>query len=107
MNIIGQCKIFKREYEGKEMYSTSLTNKNIDGTYENMYISAQLPKGTMLENNTKINVVKGFMSFYRNRNGLAMPKVVIQEFEVVKPLDNTPKYEETIGYYETSNDLPF
>lgn len=116
MDITGEIKILKRNYEGKDLYSTSLTNKNIDGTYENYYISAQLPKGAILENNTKIKVVKGFMSFYRNKNGLPQPKAVIQAFEVVKPLDTTPRYEENIGHYDDNSsyystyfgdDLPF
>ena len=105
MQVLGICKIFKKEYEGKELYSTSLTNKNMDGTYINMYISCQLPKGTSVENNTKINIKKGFMSFYRNKNGLAQPKVIVQEFEIVKPMDNMPKYEETPPYY--TDGLPF
>ena len=104
MNIVGTIKVFKKEYEGKELYSTSLTNKNIDGTYENMYISCQLPKGVRLENNIKINIIKGFMSFYRNKSGLAQPKLVVQEFEIEK--DITPKYEETPSYY-SDDDLPF
>ena len=106
MNITGTIKIFKREYEGKELYSTSLTNKNMDGTYENMYITAQLPKGTVLDNNTKINVIKGFMSFYRNKIGLAQPKVVIQEFEIEGAVAE-PKNEETISYFDTPDGLPF
>lgn len=107
MNITGEIKIFKRNYEGKDLYSTSLTNKNKDGTYENMYIAAQLPKGAILENNTKIYITKGFMSFYRNKVGLAQPKAVIQEFEIVKPIDNTLQYEETPSYFYNSDQLPF
>ena len=121
MQISGELKIFKKEINGKTLYSTSLTNKNIDGTYENMYIAAQLPRGITLENNTKINVTRGFISFYRSKTGLAQPKVVIQEFEAIKPID-TPNYieettrlfadtgeviaENTIGYYQ-NDDLPF
>ena len=107
MNITGEIKIFKRNYEGKELYSTSLTNKNKDGTYENMYISAQLPKGVTLENNTKINITKGFMSFYKDKLGYAKPKVVIQEFELENGSETIPQYEETIGYYKETDELPF
>lgn len=107
MNITGEIIIFKDDYKGKELYSTSLTNKNLDGTKEYMKITAQLPKGATLENNTKINILKGFMSFYKNKTGLPQPKAVIQEFEIVKPVDTTPVYEETMAYYNTQEDLPF
>ena len=105
MQITGEAKIFKKEIEGKTLYSTSLTNKNMDGTYENMYITAQLPKGMSLENNTKINITKGFLSFYRNKNGLAQVKVVIQEFESLT--QTIPQYEETPSYFTPDSDLPF
>lgn len=94
MNITGKTMIFRNGYG----YYTTISNKNKEGQYENMYITAQLPKGTELENKTKINITKGFISFYRNKNGIAMPKFVIQEFET----ENNEDYEENFG-----NDLPF
>lgn len=103
MQILGEIKIFRKEINGKTLYSTSLTNKNVDGTYENMYISCSLPKGVELDNNTKITVTKGFLSFYRNKNGLAQVKAVIQDFEGVSI--QQPKYEETPPYY--TDGLPF
>ena len=90
MNINGSTMIFKNEYG----YSTSISNKNKEGQYESMYITIQLPKGTELENKTKINITKGFISFYKNRNGIAMPKFVIQEFETEQESED---YEENFG----------
>ena len=90
MNINGTTMIFKNEYG----YSTSILNKNKEGQYESMYITVQLPKGTELENKTKINITNGFISFYRNKNGIAMPKFVIQEFETEQATEN---YEENFG----------
>lgn len=88
MNINGKTMIFKREYEGKSFYSTNISNKDINGEYTNMYISVQLPKGTELDNQTKVNITKGFISFYKNKNGLAVPKFVIQEFETEETKQN-------------------
>jgi hypothetical protein len=82
--------IFKNEYG----YSTSISNKNKEGQYESMYITVQLPKGTELENKTRINVAKGFISFYKTKNGLAVPKFVIQEFETEQGSED---YEENFG----------
>ena len=77
MNISGNTIIFKNEYG----FSTTISNKNQEGQYENMRVSVQLPKGVELENKTKINVTKGFISFYKTKEGLPKPKFVIQEFE--------------------------
>lgn len=94
MNINGKTMIFKNEYG----YSTSISNKTKEGQYESMYITAQLPKGTELENRTRINVTKGFISFYKNKNGLAVPKFVIQEFETEqKETTQNDDFDENFG----------
>lgn len=80
MNISGKAVIFKKDFNGKEMYSTSISNKMADGSMENMYVSVQLPKGKSLENKSTIDVTKGFISFYKDKNGLAKPKFVIMEY---------------------------
>ena len=41
MQISGKTKIFK----GKYGYSCSISNKNQDGSYSNMFMQLQLPKG--------------------------------------------------------------
>lgn len=73
MNISGTVRIYKSEYEGRETYSTTISKKDQFGNYENLYISVQLPQGTSLENNSRINVTKGFLSFFKTRQGL--PKI--------------------------------
>lgn len=76
INITGETMIFKNEYG----YATTISRKNLQGEYEKMYITIQLPKGDELENMTIINIAKGFMSFYKDKNGLAKPKLVVQEY---------------------------
>lgn len=80
MQVTGLCRIFKKELNGKELYSTSISNKNQNGDWDKMYLSVQLPRNVVLENGTDINITKGFLSFYKNNNGFCMPKIVIQEF---------------------------
>lgn len=77
MNISGQTIIFKNEYG----YSTSISKKNENGTYEHMSVAIQLPKGTELENKTKINITNGFLTFYKTKGGLPKPKIVVMQFE--------------------------
>ena len=108
MNISGIMRIFKSEYEGKPNYSTTISKKDQFGNYENMYITVQLPKDVELENKTRIDVTRGFISFYKTKQGLPKVKAVVQEFKPVvaeEPTGFETNYEETPSYY--GDDLPF
>lgn len=107
MNISGTAKVYKREVNGNELYSTSISSKNINGDWEKMYISVQLPRNTTLENNTEINIIKGFLSFYKNKNGLSMPKVVIQEFQIKEEAEERSAIQQEEFYQDNENSLPF
>ena len=61
-----------------------------------MYLSVQLPKGVELENKTMIEITKGFMSFYKTKEGLPKLKIVVMEY-------NTENKIEEID----ERDLPF
>ena len=77
MNIEGKTLVFKNDYG----YSTAISKKNADGTYDKMYISLQLPKETELNNATFIDVEDGFLSFYKDKNGIAKPKIVVKKYK--------------------------
>lgn len=81
LQLVGITKIFAKELDGKTVYSTSISSKNIDGTYDKMYVTVQFPKGTIIENKTDITILESFISFYRNKVGLAIPKIVVMKFE--------------------------
>lgn len=93
IKISGNIYVFKND---KGAYSTSISKKNEDGSYENMRISVNFRKGTELENKTKINVTNGFLSFWKNNQGLPQLKLVVLEFE-----------KETNENEEYKDDLPF
>ena len=78
MNITGKTMIFKSDYG----YSTAISNKNQNGTYDKMYLQVQLPKGVELENKTFINITKGFLSFYQTKEGLPKIKIVVMEYKI-------------------------
>lgn len=108
MNITGKIIIFKSEYG----YSTAISKKNQDGEYENMYLSVQLPRGVELENKTIINITKAFLSFYKNKDGLAKPKIVVMEYTI--DADEQYKQDEREAIQNENNmdvvfggDLPF
>lgn len=94
MKITGETMIFKNDIG----YSTSISNKKEDGTYENMSISVNFRKGVELENKTKINITDGFLSFYKTKNDEKRLKLVVMEFET-----NEIPFKET----DEDLDLPF
>lgn len=119
MNISGTMRIYKNELEGRTSYSTTISKKDQFGNYENLYISVQLPRDVALESNSRINVTKGFLSFYKTRQGLPKIKAVVQEFEneitetTTLYADNgVPIAQSTQNYYDSqanyyNDDLPF
>lgn len=93
MKVTGETMIFRSE----KGYSTSISNKNQNGEWESMYISVTLPKGTNIENKTKINVTDGFLSFWKDKNGLARPKLVVMKYQM----------NDTNVFNYESDELPF
>ena len=69
MNITSKdTMIFKKEHEGKIYYRAGLSRKKQDGSYEKGYIDVKLPKDVELDNQTKIDITKGFLSFYNYKD---------------------------------------
>lgn len=96
--LTGEIMIFKGDYG----YSTSVSNKKPDGTYDKMYISVQMPKDVELENQTTINITNGFLSFYKTKEGLPKAKIVVLDYEVKNKKQET---ENTDNY--STDYLPF
>ena len=80
LKITGETTIFKND---KGYYSTGVSTKLMDGSYDNAYITVQFKKGTDIENKTKINITNGFMSFYKTQDGKPIFKIVVLEFTQV------------------------
>lgn len=97
MNITGRTKIFR----GKYGYSCSISNKQQDGNYDNMFIQLQLPKGIEPVDRTIIEITRGFLSFYRTKDGKQIPKIVALEIK-----QDEPK-QETVEEAYVPDDLPF
>lgn len=58
----------KEDENGKKHYRARVSRKNQNNEYENGYIDIRLPKDTELENKTKIDITKGFLSFYNYKD---------------------------------------
>lgn len=100
MQITGETMIFKND---KGNYSTSISNRKEDGSYENMFIAVNFKKGVELENKTKINITNAFLSFYKTKDGLAKPKIVVMEFEGT----NNTTTQATDFEITSDDELPF
>lgn len=96
-NITGEIMVYKNEYG----YSTTIANKDIEGNWDRMYVTIQLPKGQELENKSVILIEKGFLSFYKDKNGMPKIKAVIQVFDLIGIEDI--QVNETYS----DNELPF
>lgn len=88
MQVTGQILLFRNDFG----FSTSISNKKQDGTYENLAVSVMFKKDDLdaqkIPNKTKINIKNGFLSFYKGTNGFPKIRVVILEYDI---LDNIPE----------------
>ena len=103
MNSTGETLIFRNEFG----YSTSISRKNQNGEYEKMYLSVQLPKGVELENKTKINITKSFLSFYKNKQGLPQVKIVVMEYQTSEEAQEREAIQNEQNYNYDFGQLPF
>lgn len=79
--------IFKNEYQGNVFYSLGLSKKNQDGSYTNGYMSCQFKKGVTIEDKTKINIKKAWLSFYL-KDKETKPYIFIAEYELENAQNN-------------------
>lgn len=106
MDITGRVMIYRKDFENNIAYSTSIKNTTQDGAVKRLYISVQLPKGTILEDKTPIDVSKGFLTFYVDNKGYEKVKIVVMEFTTEKPTDVTNDvYDGTM--VASGDELPF
>ena len=117
MKISGETMIFKNDFG----YSTSISNKKQDGSYEHMYISVQFKKDDVeaqkMPNKTKVDIKNGFLSFYKASNGTAKPKLIITEYEIIdenKAQSQDDDYQDPFANVDVTetvvaddDDLPF
>ena len=98
MNISGKAKIWRKEMNGNNYYSTTISNKNMNGNWVNTYIPVQLPKDRELNNGTDIEIIKGFLSIYGQDKKI---KAVVQEYQIIN--ENAPQND----FISKDDELPF
>ena len=102
MDILGRTRIFKNEFNGRTSYCTTIAKKKEDGTYDKVkvYVPVTFKKG--METDGYIDVTKGFIDMFVDKNGLGKIKFVILEY---MKADNTGFSE--VAQDDFVSDLPF
>ena len=62
-------------------YSTSISNKNMEGKYERMYININFKKGNEpTSNQTRIRIDNGFLTFNVGKDGTKWIKIMVLDY---------------------------
>jgi len=105
----GSVMVFAKEYQERTFYSIGLSKKGMDGNYINGYINASFRKGVVIPNQTKIEITKGWLDFYINKDKHTVPQIFVMEFETESQEAPEPQ-EEVQGFQQLDDDdcsLPF
>lgn len=97
-NFEGETRIYKKEENGITKYYTQLSQKNINGEWENTYIDLQFPKDTILENKEDIFIKKSFLCWYKTKNGYIHYKLKVLEYEKTSKEEYVPNDETTLPF---------
>lgn len=104
--------VFRKDYNGKPIYTIGISKKDKNGTYINGYINCNFKKGADIPNRTKIKINKAWLDFYKKDNA-TIPTIFISGYDIVEEgnpfADFAVKTESNIGeQIEISPDcLPF
>ena len=106
--------LFRKDYEGKPLYSISLTRKNENGDYIHGYIQTYFLGGADIPNKSKIRINNGWLSFYL-KDGKTIPTIWTDDYTLVgEPKPKESEFEESSIKTEvqsqfeiTDDDLPF
>ena len=111
--------VFRKDYEGRPIYSIGLSRKDKNGEYVKGYITANFREGVDIKNGSRIKINNAWLSFYKKEN-MTIPTIFVSDFELTsepKPKEETNPFEDfgnsikTESNFEqiniTDEDLPF
>lgn len=87
--------VFRNDYNGKALYSISISHKKQDNTYENGTINCRFPKDADIPNKAKIKIHSAWIDFY-NKDKVTHPYIFINKYEVVTNNQEEKNEEPTI-----------
>ena len=104
MELINKEKvIFRKDFNNKASYSTSVSKKKQDGSYENGYIPIAFRKDTHLKDRTKIKILDGWWDFF-TINKKTIVYFFINKFELASDMDAMKQVSDNFDKVE---ELPF
>ena len=109
MDITGKATIYSKESAKQDgtmftTYQMSLSKNVDDGKWENAYIPCNFRKGVVVENKTQINVQKGWLDFYTNKENKKVITAFVSEFDIVNKPQTSAGFQ--VVQQDDSN-LPF
>ncbi len=85
MNVKGKTKIYRKEFNGRAVYSRSIASQEyIDGQkgdWIRSYEPVQFPKGANIADGSMVSI-EGFEAVFKNKDGEIKRKLVVQKYEV-------------------------
>ena len=99
--------IFRKDFNGKPVYSIGLSKKDKDGNYVNGYMSCNFKQGTDIPDKSKIKIKNAWISFYL-KDKQTIPTIFINDYELIsvpKPKENENPFEEFGESIKTENEF--
>lgn len=104
MKVIGKTKIHRKEFNGRVVYSRSISSQEYKdgqkGDWIRAYEPVQFPKGTDIADGAIVEV-EGFEAVFKNKDGEIRRKLVVQKYNVEGGNDIDP------AFYGSENDMPY
>lgn len=97
--------IFRNEYNGKTFYNAGISKKLQDGTYENGNMPIVFKKDVEIPNSTKINILDGFITFYKKEKA-TIQQIFVMQYEFLDG-DTKVHQEQPFLPVDDDSDLPF
>lgn len=109
MNLTGELRIFRREYNGRTYYSAGISKKDMNtNTYTSEYIPVSFKKGVDIPNKTDIIIKNSFLTFDKyQKEGQDKPTVIWKLFVMDYELKNELEFESFDSFEDTPDNLPF
>jgi hypothetical protein len=109
MNLTGEQRIFRREYNGKVYYSTGISKKDMNtNTYTSEYMPVSFKKGVDIPNKTDIIIKNSFLTFDKyKKEGEEKQTVIWKLFVMDYELKNELEFESFDSFEDTPDNLSF
>ena len=100
-----------REYNGNtfRVYSTGISSKSLDGTYNNAYIPVKFRKGIEIEDRQLINILSAWLMPIKIGENFTVG-IFVNDFNLIEknsPKNSTNTNNVVSNSYNSMDDLPF